>query len=196
MKDYHLDPEKFKYLGFFLIRYDKIQYDIKENGECKGLYYHEQDNLPTFKNIQNQYIILFVFKDNNEKTGGVSPYKIVNFRINFVEWGNFAEWKRIFLPEIIQVMCFNLEKKISFYSLLKKDDTEKKDLKQICNSQLNDNDGNKKNIMKCFESYFFPETFNKIRELGCYPHSEKENLQVLVTGLQLEEIQQKLIRYN
>jgi hypothetical protein len=198
MKDYHQDSKKFKYLGFFIIRYDNIQYNIEnykdideiyKTGECKGLYYQEQDNLPRFKNIQDQYIILFVFKDNEDKN---LPYKIVNFRINFVEWGNFAEWKRIFLPEIIQVMCFNLEKKISLYSLLKKDDTKKKELNQICNSQLNDNDDKKKKIMKCFESYFFPETFNKIKELGCHPHSVADNLQVLATGLQLEEIQHKL----
>jgi hypothetical protein len=189
MKDYHRDPEKFKYLGFFIIRYNKNKYDIKEKGECKGLYYHKQDNLPTFKNIQDQYIILFVFKDNIDEN---LPYKIVNFRINFVEWGNFAEWKRTFLPEIIQVMCFNLEKQISFYSLLKKDNNPKKDLKEICNSQLNDINNGKKTIMKCFESYFFPETLKKINDLGCHPRSENNNLQVLTTGLKIEEIQQKL----
>ena len=235
--------EKLIYLGFFIIRYDNTSYNIDNipniDNECKSLYYHNKDELPTFnkENKEYQFLVLFVFKDLN--VSSISKYKIVNFRSNFVEWGNFAEWKRVLLPEIIQVMCHNLHidnpetidnpktidnpetnynpvtnynpktnynpetidnteinKKIYFYSLLKKDNNKKKDLNEICNTQFQELNGEKnskkKEIMKCFEAYFFRETFEKIQELGYQPRSDDTTLHILTTSYKIDEIKEEL----
>jgi hypothetical protein len=232
--------DNLKYLGFFIIRYDNKNYKndniINElkNNECKTLYYNKGDKLPSFLKINRQFLVLFVFKDENPKLDKILKYKIINFRTNFVEWGNFAEWKRIFLSEIIQVMCHNLNidkinnnqgsnlelekkneinniyniynskinkiynvdneenKKIYFYSLLIKDNKEKKELNEICNNQKdelnNRSDPNKKQIMKCFEAYFFSDTFQKIKDLGCQPKSDDESLHVFVSNKTTKQI--------
>jgi hypothetical protein len=178
--------EQLKYLGFFIIRYINIiirGIDISKN--CKGFYYNSQDKLPDLKNIHDQYLVLFVFKDLNLKN--IARYKIVNFRLNYVEWGNFSEWKRIFFMELIQVMCYNLTKQINYYALLKKSDDLVPELNKICNNQFEKND-KKKDIMKCFESYFFPETFKIIQDLNFHPYSELTCLHVLISSKNEEEI--------
>ena len=180
--------KKLEYLGFFIIRYNNVIKRVKDNvdKECLGFYHNKNDKLPDLKNIHDQYLVLFVFKDNN--LNNILKYKIVNFRLNFVEWGNFAEWKRIFFPELIQVMCYNLSNKIKYYALLKKNkDDSLKELNEICNNQF-ENDSTKKNIMQCFESYFFPDTFKKIKELKCYPYSDIKCLHVLISSKDEHEI--------
>lgn len=101
-----------QYLGFFLVRYDRND----EGSElCNSEHLRVDEDIP--HESPASYYVMLVFMDTTRS--GDDKYKIVNFRRNIVNWGEFADAKRVTYVELRQLMCIAKDPSWRFYVLLK-----------------------------------------------------------------------------
>jgi hypothetical protein len=140
-KNYMTNFDTYKFLGFFIIRYDKTNTDIPENinEACKKLYDFTNSNPHTSK---EQYYVQFVFKKKKEEPVITSKYIIINYRNNRVKWGDVSDLYRYLYSEIKQFMCMYVNNDVYFYLLSKvnkKKYEQDKNIYKECNTQLKNN---------------------------------------------------------
>jgi len=115
-----------KYIGFFIVRYsEKIDNPEsifnKMNKEDKKKYMYKSHETVA------PYYILFIYKRHDIKycvTSVYNMFSIVNFKGNYVQWGDLTDNKRFLYYELRQLMCMQAKNDISLYALLNKS-TEK-----------------------------------------------------------------------
>jgi hypothetical protein len=102
------EPSESEYVGFFILRYDL---DDNFQAPCQEEHLDVSEDIP-HRSPANYYVML-VFLDKTR-----NQYKIVNFRCNIVNWGEFADAKRVTYVELHQLMCMASSYDLRFYALL------------------------------------------------------------------------------
>lgn len=182
-----LNTAKYRFVGFFLIKIDKetnhlVDMTKIKNENCKKYYDFTDSN----KNIDDYVIFVFREYTFNNDTKAYTTQKnffLFNYKCNEVDFGSISEFKRIlYIGEIQQVICMNIQEKAYFYILFekasKKNELEKyKNLSNIC-STLKNVEENKKKINDCLEANIEPIFLNKLLHFGYYPYSVKNNYKI------------------
>ncbi len=175
-----LNSTRYRFVGFFLIKFDKdsnplVDMTKIQNKKCKKYYDFTDSN----KNIDDY--VIFVFRgyrtDSNGKYVKASRFTLYNYKCNEVSFGSISEFKRIlYIGEIQQVICMNIQEKAYFYILFEKASKEElekyKNLSNICSTVKNE-EINKKKHIDCIEANIEPIFLNKLLYFGYYPYSIK-----------------------
>jgi hypothetical protein len=203
-----LNSKRYRFVGFFLIKFDKDSNPLVDmtkikDEKCRKYYDFTDSN----KNIDDY--VIFVFRgyrtDSNGKYVKASRFTLYNYKCNEVSFGSISEFKRIlYIGEIQQVICMNIQNKAFFYILFEKtskDNLEKyKNLSNICSTIKNEEKDKKKNI-DCIEGNIEPIFLNKLLHFGYYPYSVKNKYReedivdeqhVFVSKKNYEEIKEHL----
>ena len=186
-----LNSKRYRFVGFFLIKFDKdlnsnhlVDMTKIKNKNCKKYYDFTDSN----KNIDDY--VIFVFREYmfNKDTNTYSKEKkftLCNYKCNEVTFGSISEFKRIlYIGEIQQVICMNIQEKAFFYILFEKASNNEelqiyKNLSNICSTVKNENkETDKKKHIDCLEANIEPIFLNKLLYYNYYPYSVKNKYKI------------------
>lgn len=144
--------EKYKYIGFFIVRLnDDIEVKISLP-ECEKDYNYNDLHLDK---SSERYWVIFVFKKKEPQVNAHFSYEFVNYRCNRVDRGTIMEQKKILYSEIQQLICMYSNDQLQFYIILKIDRAVQSTYTSNCKTFLDhyiDRNTNKKDLIKCIES--------------------------------------------
>ena len=155
------NKNNFKYLGFFLIRF-KNEDDINLNINKLCSISINNNETKNFSNSKEKYYVMFVILDESVENYVQRKYMLLNFKCNLLNWGNVSDNRRYLLIELQQIMCMYANKKINTFVLLKKNNNQKKQINELCNTQYEDTIGNttKKKNNDCIEAWYRKDIYD------------------------------------
>jgi len=135
-----------KYLGFFILRYDSDyanNFAQKNDTIFKNMDIHEYNDIFDKKPHPSaaNYYIFFIFKKSGTTATSSAAfyemYSIINFRCNYISWGDITESRTYLYYEIRQIMCMQKNKDIRVYAIVEKLAQKRKfstpsDVKHMC----------------------------------------------------------------
>ena len=182
------DSTRYIYMGFFIIKYnlDKTTNIINSDNNITLI-----NKVPhTNDEFDTNYFILFIFKDIKDNS-----YFIINFRCNFIHWGDVFDNKRVLYTEIMQTMALNsnLNNKIYLYTILEKGKSDDKfyNINQLCKNQ-NNSGFNTILTEKCFYSWFHHDTLQYLKANNLKPETNNNSIQIFVSKYNNEDMLKEL----